>query len=109
MKDIFHGGIQRDYIGQAIFTTIFVAVLMLVGAVLFLCLALYDDAAEANTRILLLVMAGLCLIFAVGYPVATVYFARRHRRYPRIARLFLQDYLFTKKGIVYAKRKRTKR
>ncbi len=109
MKDIFHGGIRRDYIGQAIFVIIFYAVLMLFFAVSSLCIALYDDAAEANVRILLLVMAGLCLIFAIGFPVGTVYFARRHHRYPRIARLFLQGIYFTKKGIVHAKRKRTKR
>ncbi len=106
MKDIFGGKVKQAYLGQAVFAIIFVAIVMFVCAIIILCVALFEVNLEADARILFLISSGLSLIMAVSFPLGTIHFARRCDKYPRIARLFLQDYYFAKKGIIHSKRRR---
>lgn len=93
-SDIFNGNINPTMKGLTVYTLVFPSIVMLACGLLFLFAALFYEKCEYAARIFLFVFSGLCLAFAIFYPLITLLLIRCYPKYPRLTKLFIKEYVF---------------
>ena len=93
-KDIFNGNIKKEYIGYVKFSLIFAAAIFSSTFLLFLLLGLLDDTMEEAAKITMLVLAFASLLAAILYPTISIFAIRNYRKYPKLAKAMLKDFVF---------------
>ena len=95
-KDIFNGHILKKYRGVVIFTLVFVSLLFLIFAAVFGGICIFYDKVDSASRVILAVMAIICSIVWITFPIATILSVRSYPKHKRLAKIFLMSYVFVK-------------
>lgn len=95
-KDIFNGYILKEYRGVALFTLIFVSLLFLVFAIIFVGILIFNDSVDFPSRILLAVLSVICAVLWIVFPIAGILSVRSYPKHKRLANFFFMNYVFVK-------------
>lgn len=94
MKDIFNGQIREERIPSVIVGLVVMDIILIIGAIVFLAAGMDASVQTQEAKMLANVLGWLCAVFAVAYPILAICFARRAKKYPRIAYLFINPKAF---------------
>ena len=94
MKDIFNGQIREERVPSVIVGLIVMDIILIIGAIVFLTAGMDASAQTQEARMFVSALGRICVVFAVAYPILAVCFARRAKKHPRIAYLFINPKVF---------------
>ena len=94
VKDFFNGNIRPERKAQARMALILFPVVMFALSVLILCFAIFYERMDIGARIIAYTLSVLGFLSSILYPILAICFVRRWPKYPRLAKIFLQDYMF---------------
>ena len=93
-KDIFNGKINKSCVSIVKITLVLLILVFGLCGVVFLFVGIFAKNQENATRIVLLIISGLCFLASIIYPLLTLFAIRTYPKHKKLAHLLLKEYVY---------------
>ena len=93
-KDIFKGKINRSSISMVKISLFLLVFIFGLCGIFFFFVGIFAKNQENVTRLVLLIISGLCFLAAIICPLLTLFAIRTYPKHKKLAHLLLKEYVY---------------